>query len=120
MRSYHTTMESIPQYIEAMERAQKQSKRANNEIGDAMLVNMATKAMLATERFPKANEDWEDLPRAERTWSKWKKLYKAADLKATVKKKARDAQFGGAAPRIKNDVINQGGCGGRQEACHYG
>ena len=108
MRAYHTTMDSIPQYIEAMERAQKQSKRANNEIGDAMLVNMATKAMLATERFPKANDDWEDLPRDERTWAKWKTLYKAADLKAAVKKKARDAQFGGAAPQRKKNVSFQG------------
>ena len=108
MRSYHTTMESIPQYIEAMERAQKQSKRANNEIGDAMLVNMGTKAMLATKRFPKANDNWEDLARAERTWAKWKEIYRAADLKATVKKKARDARFGGAAPQLKNEVISQG------------
>ena len=70
MRTYHTTMESIPQYIEATERAQKQSKCANNEIGNAMLVNMASKAMLATERFPKANDNWEDLARAEHTWTK--------------------------------------------------
>ena len=74
-----------------MERSQNQSKRADNEIGNAMLVNMATKATLATEWFPKANDDWEDLTKAERTWTKCKQIYRAADLKATVKKKARDA-----------------------------
>ena len=108
MRTFHTTTDSIPQYVEAMERAQKQSKRADNEINDAMLVNMATKAMLATERFPKANDDWEDLPKHSRTWSKWKEIYRAADLRETVKKKARDAQFGGAALQV-NSSDNQGG-----------
>ena len=101
MRILHTTTDSIPQYIKAMEKAQKQSKRAGNEIGDAMLVNMAIKAMLSTERFPKANDDWEDLAKKERTWKKWKVIYRAAVLKANIRKKARDAQFGGAAPEIK-------------------
>ena len=68
MRQYHVTAESIPQYIDAMEKAHTASKRANNEISEAMMVNMATKAMLATERFPKANDDWENLTRGERTW----------------------------------------------------
>ena len=44
----------------------------------------------------------------ERTWTKWKEIYRAADLKATVKKKARDAQFGSAAPQLKNEVMSQG------------
>ena len=70
MRILHTTTDSIPQDIEATEEAQEQSKRAGNEIGDVMMVNIAIKAMLSTERFPKANDDWEDLAKAERTCKK--------------------------------------------------
>ena len=70
MRILHTITDSIPQDIESMEKAQEQSKRAGNEIGDVLMVNMAIKAMLSTERFPKANNDWEDLAKAERTWKK--------------------------------------------------
>ena len=58
-----------------------------------MLVNMATKAMLATERFLKVNNDWEDLDKAEHTWKKRKTIDHAAKLKDTLKKKARNAQF---------------------------
>ena len=72
MRQYHVTAASIPQYIEAMEKAHMASKRANNEISEAMMVNMATKAMLSTERYPKANDDWENLAKSERTWKNGK------------------------------------------------
>ena len=37
------------------------------------------------------------LAKAERTWPKWKTMYRDADNKAKVKKKARSAQFGGLA-----------------------
>ena len=63
----HLKVESIPEYIEAMERAQKQSERADNKISDTMLVNIATRAMLSSEHHPKTNDDWEDLSKTERT-----------------------------------------------------
>ena len=99
MRELHLKVDTIPEYIEAMEKAQEQAKRAENEISEAMIVNMATRAMLATERYPKANDDWEDLDKPQRTWAAWKKMYRAADLKAKIKKKARGAQFGGMATK---------------------
>ena len=59
----------IPEYIEieATEKAQEQSEHADNKVSDATMVNIATKAMLSTERFPKTNIDWEDLSKTERT-----------------------------------------------------
>ena len=53
-----------------MEKVQEQSERAENKIEDSMMVNIATKAMLSTKRFPEASDDWEDLPKKERTWLK--------------------------------------------------
>ena len=37
-------------------------------INDATLVMYAARAMLSTERYPKANDLWEDLYRVDRTW----------------------------------------------------
>ena len=56
--------------MEAMEKAQEHSERADNNISDAAIVNIGTKAMLSSVQFPKANDDWEDLPKKERTWPK--------------------------------------------------
>ena len=100
MRELHLKVDSIPEYIEAMEKAQEQSERADNKISDAMMVNIATKAVLSTECFPKTSDDWEDLLKKERTWPKWKTMYCDAYKKAKAKKKACEAQFGGLAKKI--------------------
>ena len=97
MCEIHLKVDSITEYIEAMEKAQEQVERVDNMISDAIMVNIATKAMLSTERSPKTNDDWEDLSKTERTWAKWKTMYRNADNKAKVKKKACGAQFGGLA-----------------------
>ena len=63
MRVMHTKHDSISQYIRELEEAQKQAARAGMPITDATLVMIATKAMLATQRFPTTNEKWEELGR---------------------------------------------------------
>ena len=74
------------------------------------MLNIATKAMLSTERYAKTNDDWEDLSKTERTWPMWKTMYREADNKAKAKKKARGAQFEGlankAAPPAQANVAN--------------
>ena len=99
MRTMHTTHETIAQYILALEDAQKQAERAEQPITNAYLAMIATKAMLGSQRFPTADDAWEDLDKADRTWAKWKEVYKKADRKAKVRHKATDGQdqFGGAA-----------------------
>ena len=59
------------------------------------MANIATKAMLSTERYSTTNDDWADLSKTEHTWPKWKTMYSDADNKTKAKKKARGAQFGG-------------------------
>ena len=68
----HNKWNTIPHYIEALEDTQQQAKRAKMPIDDATLVMYATRAMLSIERYPKANDLWEDLNRANRTWKEWK------------------------------------------------
>ena len=50
------------------------------------MVNITTKAMVSTERYPKTNNDWEDLDKTKRTWPKWKTMYRDVNNKAKAKK----------------------------------
>ena len=61
MCTMHVSTDTILQYIAALDKAQLQAARAETPIPDNYLMMVATKAMLSSERFPQANEDWEDL-----------------------------------------------------------
>ena len=54
--------------------------------------------MLATQRFPRANERWEEKTFQAKTWSAWKVLYKEADHQAKISRIAAGGkdQFGTA------------------------
>ena len=67
----HVTTYTTPQYIVALEKAQLQASRAEIIILDNYLMMVATKAMLSLERFPRANEDWEDIEKVSKSWIKW-------------------------------------------------
>ena len=65
MQTYHEDMEVIPTYINNLKDAQKQSNRAGNPITDPTLLLFAENAIMRTDRLPRANEIWEDLPGAD-------------------------------------------------------
>ena len=48
--------------------------------------------MLRTDRFPRANEIWDDLPGADQTWVRWKLIYRKANMADKVKKSAQGGQ----------------------------
>ena len=54
--------------------------------------------MLATGRFPRTNNDWEDRAESDKTWENWKEAYKKAHAKARIKAKANEGtvKFGAA------------------------
>ena len=60
MQRFHLDAEGMPEYINALKDAQKQSRRANHDITNATLLLMATNAIISTQRFPRANERWEE------------------------------------------------------------
>ena len=60
MQSYHLEVEVIPEYINMLEDAQRQAGRAGQTITDETLLLFASTAMLTSERFPRANDDWKD------------------------------------------------------------
>ena len=92
MQTYHEDMEGIPTYINMLEDAQRQPNRAGNLITDPTLLLFASNAMLRTERFPRANEIWDEIPSNEQTWARWKKIYRKADMADKVKKSAKGGQ----------------------------
>ena len=67
-------------------------------IADENLILFATTAMLKTERFPRANEDWEDRAERDNTWPQWKQAYNKAHAKAWIKSLANEGtvKFGAA------------------------
>ena len=54
--------------------------------------------MLTSERFPRANDAWEDRVEVDKTWAAWKLAYKQAHAKARVKVQAHgnSTKFGAA------------------------
>ena len=70
----HITTNTIPQYIAALDKAQLQAERADMPIPDNYLMMVSTKAMLSSERSPRANEEFEDLKKGYKSWEKWCEL----------------------------------------------
>ena len=78
MQHYHIEVEGTPKYINMLEDAQRQASRAGRTIPYETLLLFASTAMLTSERFPRANDDWEDRAERDKTWSTWKLDYKQA------------------------------------------
>ena len=60
MQRYHLKVEGIPEYINILEDAQRQAGRAGRTIADETLLIFASTAILTSEQFPRANDDWEE------------------------------------------------------------
>ena len=103
-----------------LEDTQRQAVRAGRTIVDETLLLFASTAMLTSERFSHANDDWEELMESDKTWSQWKTAYKRSHAKARVKAQANDGsvQFGAAnsvshqetaTPPLENQLEEDGG-----------
>ena len=68
--------------------AQRQAGRAGRAISNETLLLFASTAMLTSERFPRANDAWEDRVEVDKTWAAWKLAYKQSHAKARVKVQA--------------------------------
>ena len=77
---------------------QWQAGRDSRTITDDTLLLFASTAMLTSERFPRANNDWEDRAERDKTWATWKLSYKQAHAKARFKDQAHEGstKFGAA------------------------
>jgi hypothetical protein len=94
MHQYYIQADGIPQYINMLEDAQKNAKRAGMPIPDIKLVMMALEAVLAAQHFLREVDDWEGLPSSARTWSGWKMAFRLAH----VKRQCQILALGGGEP----------------------
>ena len=88
-----------------LEEAQRQASRAGRTIADETLLLFASKEMLTSKRFPRANEDWEERAERDKTWVQWKTACKKFHAQLRVKAQANDgsAKFGGANSAARQD-----------------
>ena len=86
MQYYLTDSKGILDYLNALEAAQKKSKRGtgNKPITDTTLLLIATNTMLKTGAHPITTDKWEDLYASPQTWDTWKTAYKTAYMKVRV------------------------------------
>ena len=78
MLGYYALADGIPEYINMLEDAQRKLARAHLPMTDDQLLAIASTAVLASQHFPRATDDWEARPRATKTWAHWKTQYRAA------------------------------------------
>ena len=79
MQQYLDKAARIPVYTNMMEKAQNKTAQAKLPISDDILVGIATKAILASDHFPRAADAWEEKTGELKTWDKWKDTYLAAN-----------------------------------------
>ena len=79
MQKYFNEAASITVYINMIETAQKKAARAKLPISDNILVSIATKAILASDRFPQTTDAWEEKTYEDKTWAEWKGTYLTAN-----------------------------------------
>ena len=85
IQRYHLKVEGIPEYINILEDAQRQASRARQTIADKTLLLFASTEILTSERFPRANDDWEERAERDKTWVQWKTAYKMSHTQARFK-----------------------------------
>ena len=80
MMGFYATAEGIPEYINKLEDAQRKLARANLPMQDVQLLAIASTAVLASQHFPRATDEWEAMAPALKTWATWKTTYRAAHI----------------------------------------
>jgi hypothetical protein len=72
--------DGIPKYIDLLE-AQRKLAHANLPMSNDQLLAIASTAILASGHFPCPTNEWEALPRVNKTWAgAWKTWYRAAHI----------------------------------------
>ena len=68
MRKYQEQAKGIPEYINMIEDAQRTALCIDetNPITDTSVLNIATAAMLSSQKYPCTTEEWEDAPPVEK------------------------------------------------------
>ena len=107
--------EDIPQFINAMEAAQRKSKRAKLVIHDEYMHAVALKSLLQSGEYQTETRDWLKLTEDKQTWSEWKTTFQAtyaAKRQVEDEREVEEKPFGGsalfgAAPEKTNEQLRR-------------
>ena len=69
VKTLFSVVEGIPQFINAMEAAQRKSERSKPVINDEYLHAVALKLLLQSGEYETETQNWSKLPEVEQTWS---------------------------------------------------
>ena len=68
-KTLYKNSDGVPQLINAMEAAQRKSKRAKLIINDEYMHDVALKYLLQSGEYETETREWSKLPEDEQTWS---------------------------------------------------
>jgi hypothetical protein len=91
---------SMPDFILAIEEAQKKAKRAELPIPDIELAMYAATSVLQSGNYKKETNKWEGHNAVMKTWSKWKQAYPAAYARGV------NHHCGGATDKLFSQAAN--------------
>jgi hypothetical protein len=72
--------DSIPEYINMLEEAQRKLAHTNLPMSDDQLLAIASTSILTSGHFPRPTDDWEALAHNNKTWAAWKTHYRVAHI----------------------------------------
>ena len=78
LKTLYKDSDGLPQFINAMEAAQRKSKRAKLVIDNEYLHAVALKFLLQSGEYETETREWSKLPEDEQTWAEWKTMFRAA------------------------------------------
>ena len=118
MMSLYKECDSIPQYLQEMEKAQRRSVRGKLPVLDPTLAATAINSLLATGDYKDDTTSWLKMDETQRTWKNFKKHFLAAYLAEEQRKKYYGGEqnpgqpFGGTATQQQSIPEDSSAAGG--------
>ena len=100
MKLLYRDSEGMPQFINAMEVAQRKSKHAKLVINDEHLHAVALKSLMQSGEYKTETQERSKLSEDDQTWEDWKTTFRAAYVSKRPSEAAREGEqkhFGGSA-----------------------
>ena len=108
MKTLFADSDGIPQFINAVEAAQRKSKCAELTIQDKYMHDMALKLLLKSGECETETREWSKLPDNQQTWTAWQTTFRKAYVTKRRVEAAREGDnktFSGAAADASHDQL---------------
>ena len=92
MKLLYKDLEGVPQFINAMEAAQRNSERAKLVINDEYLHAVALKLLLQSGEYETETHEWSKLLEDYQTWDDWKITFRASYVAKRRSEAAREGE----------------------------